>query len=554
MKRFAEKGAKIKSADDLDCCVMMCLAMVVLLATMHLAWGSHAPFAMPEIALPRISDQAFPITSFGAKDEGYSCTEAIARAIAACEIAGGGRVVIPAGVWRTGKIHLRSNCELHLDKGAVLEFSDNPTDYLPAVPTSWEGVECLNYSPLIYAYDVENVSVTGPGEIRARMNFWRTWFDRTPSHMRATEILYHWCSTNAPLAVRDLTAIQGSNVRPHFIQFNRAKNVRLEGFSVRESPFWMIHLYQSENCVLRGIRSYCHGHNNDGVDVEMTKNVLIEDCDFDQGDDGIVLKSGRNQDGWRFARPTENVVIRRCNLHMSHSLLGIGSELSGGVRNVWMHDCRVECTGSMLKIKTNRRRGGFVENVWMTDVVCSDNLSGSVFAIDTNAIFQWARFPDYKQCFTCISNINVRNVVAGTCESIVNLKGDPHLPPRDLTVDGVRVRFARKGNRFVENCENVAIRNLSITHPEEAELEAKRIAVVIPLKNPAKGAAFFTQLENALPEVKRRLKLDLFPWDDGCVHTTLFPGRYQVCWPGKDGVSHVKTFNVLTNGVLVWQR
>ena len=268
-----------------------------------------APFEMPAIAVPQFAERDFSIADFGAK-EGVKSTEAFAKAMATCEAAGGGRVVVPKGTWLTGAVHFRNNCNLHLADGATLEFTDDPADYLPVVHTSWEGVECLNYSPLLYGYGVTNVAITGKGTIAPRMDFWKTWFPRPPEHMKATEMLYHWCSTNAVMSARDLTAIKGSNVRPHLIQFNRCGNVLLDGFRIRESPFWTIHLYHSENCVVRNLDVYAHGHNNDGVDIEMTRNVLVGNCRFDQGDDGIVLKAGRNQDAWRLNRPTENIVVR----------------------------------------------------------------------------------------------------------------------------------------------------------------------------------------------------------------------------------------------------
>ena len=240
-----------------------------------------APFAMPVLRECVYPSRDFPITDFGAKPD-EKCTAAIAAAMEACEKAGGGRVVVPKGTWLTGAVRFRSDCDLHLDDGAVLEFTDDPADY-PKVHTTWEGVECLNHSPLLFAYEVENVAITGGGLIRPRMDFWRTWFTRPPAHMYATERLYHWCATNAPMASRDLMAIRGSNVRPHLIQFNRCRNVRIEDVRIRESPFWMIHLYHSENCVVRRLDTYAHGHNNDGVDIDMTRNVLVEDCRFDQG-------------------------------------------------------------------------------------------------------------------------------------------------------------------------------------------------------------------------------------------------------------------------------
>lgn len=174
---------------------------------------------------------------------------------------------------------------------------------------------------------------------------------------------------------------------------NRVRGVLLDGFRIRESPFWTIHLYHSENCVVRHLNTFAHGHNNDGVDIEMTRNVLVEDCFFDQGDDGIVIKAGRNQDAWRLNRPTENVVVRNCEFVFAHSLLGIGSELSGGVRNIWMHHCKIGSSYNLLYVKTNRRRGGFVENVWIEDID-TESVRSALFGLKTDVLYQWANFPD----------------------------------------------------------------------------------------------------------------------------------------------------------------
>lgn len=409
-----------------------------------------------KVTEPAIPEARFSIVDFGARPDGTSCTAAFGAAMAAAAAAGGGRVVVPAGVWLTGKIHFRSGCGLHLAPGAVLEFSDDPADYLPSVPTSWEGVECYNYSPLLYGYGVTNVAITGQGLIRPRMDRWREWFGRSSAHRRATELLYHWCATNAPVANRDVTKLAGANVRPHLIQFNRCGNVLLDGFSIRESPFWMIHLLLSDNCIVRNLKTDCHGHNNDGVDIEMTRNVLVENCTFRQGDDGIVIKAGRNQDAWRLSTPTENVIVRDCDFRFAHTLLGVGSELSGGVRNVWMHDCRIGDCYNMFYLKTNRRRGGFVENV------CGERLqAGKVkwagVGIDTDVLYQWADFPDYELRRTAIRNIVLKDSACTEAGWAVRLRGDAHCPPENIRVEGLAVGRVEHAD-VVEHCRNVSVR------------------------------------------------------------------------------------------------
>ncbi len=368
---------------------------------------------------------------------------------------GGGRVVVPAGEhFSAGPIRLRSNVDLHLEEGARIVFSDDPNDYLPAVPTSWEGVECLNYSPLVYAYGCTNVAITGKGAFAPRMDFWRKWFARGKGHMDATRRLYDWCSFNVPMEERDLTKLPESNVRPHLIQFNRCRDVRLEDFRIRESPFWTIHLFLCDGAVVRGLDVYAHGHNNDGVDIEMTKNVLVENCRFDQGDDAIVIKSGRNQDAWRLATPSENIEVRNCTVVNGHVLLGIGSEMSGGVRNVYMHDCKLESEALRLfYVKTNERRGGFVEDIHMENVTAGKVRFG-VMAVETDVLYQWKDFPTHEVRITPIRNLSMKNVTVEEAERLVDIRGDKRLPVDGVTLENVKLGKARRQNR-IENAVNV---------------------------------------------------------------------------------------------------
>ena len=385
------------------------------------------------------------IEEFGARPDGTACTAAFAKAIESVASAGGGRVVVPQGVWLVGSVHFRSNVEIHLEKGAVLEFTDALEDYLPAVPVSWEGIECLNYSPLVYAFGCTNVALTGHGALMPRMAQWKKWFARPQSHIDATRRLYDWGSTDVPLDKRDLTALPGSNFRPQLIHFNRCKGVRLEDFTVRASPFWTIHLFHSEDCLLRGLDLKAKGHNNDGVDIEMTRNVVVRDCIFEQGDDVIVMKAGRNRDGWRLNRPTEDVLVENCEARSGHSLLVIGSELSAGVRNVLMRNCRVVGTNSMervLRIKTNRRRGGFVRNVRMENIDVEAPMQ-AVFALSTDALFQWAAFPDHELRDTEIDGVFMKNVNVRDSVKMLEVSGFKNTPARNIRLDGVKVGKCR---------------------------------------------------------------------------------------------------------------
>lgn len=427
----------------------------------------EAPFPMPDLHEFIFPDRDFPITKYGArKGPGRDNTKAIAKAIDACHRAGGGRVVIPAGEWVTGPIHFKSNVNLHLAEGAVVRFTDNPADYLPAVMTSWEGMECYNYSPLVYAFDCENIAITGTGTLAPVMDLWKVWFKRPAPHMEALKQLYTMASTDVPVEQRQMA--QGeNNMRPHLIHLNRCRNVLLDSFRIRESPFWTIHLYMCDGAIARNLDVHAKGHNNDGIDIEMTSNVLVENCTFDQGDDAVVIKSGRNRDAWRLDTPTQNVVVRNCHVLAGHVLLGIGSEISGGVRNVYMHDCTAP--GSVYELfylKTNHRRGGMIENIIMENVTAGH--AKSVMEIATEVLYQWRTLvPTYEKRLTRIDGLHMRDVHVKSADVVYLLDGCPELPARNITMHNVTVDTVKKYIGFINNVENVSILNLSPSRPAQ---------------------------------------------------------------------------------------
>ena len=407
----------------------------------------------------------FPLAAFAAlagraSDVCSSDFPTISAAIEDCSASGGGRVIVPAGEWETGPVVLRSNVELHLAEGARLEFSDDPKDYLPAVPTAQEGVECLNYSPLVYAYGATNIAITGKGVLAPKTGTWREWVPcpYPKGYFAALRKLYDWMSDGVPLAERDLTKLPESNMRPQLIMFNRCKNIRLEDYQVREAPFWTHHLFLCEDVVMRGVDDRAHLNNTDGVDLEGTRNVLIENCTFDQGDDVIVLKAGRNRDGWRLNRPTENVEVRNCTINGGNGVLTVGSEMSGGVRNIYLHDCTVTReTKHVFYVKTNRRRGGFVENIRMKDVVAADALTA--ISVKTDVLYQWGEFPDHEIRYTPIRNLSVENLSVGACEIGIELLGDAHLPIDGVKISNFKCERCYGPFKKIENAKNVEIRD-----------------------------------------------------------------------------------------------
>jgi len=278
---------------------------------------------------------------------------------------GGGTVVVPAGKWLTGAIHLQSNINLHLEEGAELSFSDKPEDYLPPVFVRNGGVEVYNYSPLIYARDCQNVAVTGPGLLTGNGKAWWAWKNATQDQS------FKMAADGVPVEKRVFGTPQ-AGIRPSFVSFVSCTNVLLEGFTITSGPAWTIHPIYCDHVIIRRVHVDTHGPNNDGLDPDSCSNVLVEYCTFRTGDDCVVLKSGYNEDGWRVGKPTQNVVMRYCTATEGHGGLVIGSEMSGGVRNVYMHDCEFDRTDHVLRIKSRPDRGGVIENVWVENAKGKD--------------------------------------------------------------------------------------------------------------------------------------------------------------------------------------
>jgi polygalacturonase len=328
------------------------------------------------IRAPIFPANEFIITEFGAVGDGKSdCTAAIGKAIEACHKARG-RVVVPEGEFLTGPIYLQSNVELHLARGATLKFTTDPRAYLPVVFTRFEGMECYNYSPLIYAFEQVNVAVTGEGTLdgQASDETWWQWKggrgakEGSPNQKPARDRLGKMVDQNVPVQIRQFG--EGSFLRPSFVEFNRCCNVLIQGVRIKRSPMWELHPTLCTNVIIRAVNIDSHGPNNDGCDPESCRDVLIEDCAFDTGDDCIAIKSGRNNDGRRLGLPSENIIVRRCTMKDGHGGVVIGSEISGGCRNVFAEDCKMDSPNleRVLRLKSNAVRGGVIENIFMRNI------------------------------------------------------------------------------------------------------------------------------------------------------------------------------------------
>lgn len=333
------------------------------------------------IKAPVFPDHTYNIVDFGAVPNSLTpATKAIQAAIDSCNQHGGGEVLVPKGTFHTGALRLKSNVNLHLSEGSVLKFSTNPNDYLPVVLTRWEGVDCYNYSPLIYAYQQQNIAITGKGILdgQASDSTWWAWKGgswlgqngdtKNQLNPDGRAMLMKFEENNTPVKQRIMGA--GHYLRPPFVELYQCKNILLEGFTIHNAPFWQLHPLLSQNITIRGIHAESRGPNNDGCDPESCSDVLIENCYFSTGDDCIAIKSGRNNDGRRWNIPSQNIVIRNCSMNDGHGGVVIGSEVSGGCRNVFVYDCKMNSPelDRAIRIKTNTLRGGVIENVYVKNI------------------------------------------------------------------------------------------------------------------------------------------------------------------------------------------
>jgi polygalacturonase len=338
---------------------------------------AEVPRILRRICPPRFPRRQFPVTRYGAKGDGVTdCTAAFAQAIAACHRAGGGRVVVPPGNFLTGAIHLRGNVELHVGDGAAIRFSPDPAKYLPVVLTRWEGTECYNYSPFIYAYGQRNVAVTGRGTLdgQARLGPWESWYASGGPQGADQRELRRLGSIGAPLDQRLFGP--GHYLRPKMVQFYRCENVLVSDVTIVDPPMWTIHPVLSRNVTVRNVTVHSTLYNTDGCDPEASSYVHVTGCRFDTNDDCVAVKSGRDEDGIRVGVPSTNIVIERCAFAGRWGGVTIGSEMSGGVRNVFARDCTVnpvDFPGKYpvkypLYIKTNKLRGGVIDGVHLRDI------------------------------------------------------------------------------------------------------------------------------------------------------------------------------------------
>ena len=428
-------------------------------------WKTEYPKILARIRAPKFPNRDFLITKFGAKTTaGFDNREAINKAIDACSKAGGGRVVVPAGEFLTGAIRLKSNVNLHVSKGATLKFSTDPNAYLPIVHTRWEGMELMHLSPFIYAYEQSNIAITGEGTLdgQGKSFFWK-WHGnpnyggdpKILSQRPARARLYEMMDKNVPVADRVFGI--GYYLRPQFVQPYKCKNVLIEGVTIVDSPMWEVHPVLCANVIVRNLRISSHGPNNDGCDPESCKDVLIDNCFFDTGDDCIAIKSGRNNDGRRINVPTENIIVRNCTMKDGHGGITVGSEISGGVRNLFAHDCRMDSPNldHALRVKNNASRGGLLENFYFKNITVGE-VAHAVITIDFNYE------EGAKGNFTpVVRNYVVDNLTSGKSKYAVDIQGLDKSPIYDVSIRNSNFGVV-ENKSVIKNVKGLKLENVTV--------------------------------------------------------------------------------------------
>ena len=432
------------------------------------------------IRMPKFAEKTFPITKFGAKTTHTAAQnqKAIQKAIDTCSKKGGGKVIIPAGEkFLTGAITLKDGVNLVVEEGATLEFAFQPELY-PIVETSWEGLECFNLSPCIYAFKAKDIAITGKGTIDGggSNDTWWPWngnprfgwkegmisqrIESRPRLLKNGEDgipMYNEKGERTPERVFG----PQDGLRPQLVSFNKCDGILLEDVTLLRSPFWVIHPLHSTDITVRRVKMINDGPNGDGCDPECCDRVLIEDCYFNTGDDCIAIKSGRNRDGRERNMPSKNIIIRNCEMKNGHGGVVIGSEISGGCQNVYAHDCVMDSPEleRVLRIKTNSCRGGIIENINMRNVkvgVCKESVLKINLDYEPKEICCRGYYPTVR-------NVYMENVTSESSQygvQIIGLEEDTYV--YDITVKDCKFNGVKDGNFMSGKTRNVNFDNLFI--------------------------------------------------------------------------------------------
>lgn len=475
-------------------------ALMVLLAP------AASAQSLPEIKAPVFRPDTFDIKKYGAQPDGISLnTTAINAAITACHQAGGGTVLIPEGFWLTGPIALKSHVNLHIAKGAVLQFSDD-TNLYPLIKTNWEGLDAIRCHSPIYGADLENIAITGGGILDGAGAAWRPvkknkmtppeWKQLVASGGFLNDKGDTWYPTEralkGSLAKRPGVIAEGYDfekaeairefLRPNMVSLIRCERVLLEGVTFQNSPAWCLHPLLSRHITLRNltVRNPWNAQNGDGVDIESCRYVLVENCVFDVGDDGICIKSGRDEEGRKRGVPTEDVIVRNCTVFHGHGGFVVGSEMSGGARNIFVSNCNFLGTDIGLRFKTTRGRGGVVEEIYI-DNIRMNNIGGAAIlfdmyymAKDPLTVFSGEDNPEIEfqpvtEATPQFRNVTIKNVVCQGAETAIFIRGLPEMNVRNIAMENISIR-SKKGFLCLEG-DAITLKNATLHCDEGAVVQ-----------------------------------------------------------------------------------
>lgn len=438
------KMQRIMSKAGLVACWLL---LGTLTATAQVSEMPSVKAILHNISPPKFRDAVYDITRYGAVAGGQTDSKpAIDKAISQCNSEGGGEVLIPKGkFYIAGPVVFKSHVNLHFDDGAELVFSANEKDYLPAVVTLWEGTELYNYSPLFYAWECTDIAITGRGTVdgSASKNFaqWR------PQNSPEQNTLRQMGADGVPVYKRVFG--EGAHLPPDMIQFFGCRNVLIDGITILDAPYWVIHPVLCNNITVQNVTIRSLNRNNDGCDPECSSNVLIQHCDFTVGDDGIAIKAGRDRDGWRIGQPTENVIVRDCIFNSKTNGLCIGSEMSAGVRNVYFFDDHIKKCLSAIYFKSNLDRGGYIQNISVNNIQC-DSARSAFIRFENN--YHGSRGGNSPTTFRYFRISNVTCGYSG--EAGIYAVGVAGHPMQDIALQNVTIQSTPK-DQVVDNADNL---------------------------------------------------------------------------------------------------
>jgi len=429
------------------------LVMITFIQVMHAQGWEKAQEIVDGIQEPTFPNRSFNVRDLGAVGDGkHNDLPAIQSAINICNQVGGGRVVVPKGVyWLEGPIHFKSNVNLYLSEGSIIRFSAEPDDFLPLVFTRWEGTELFNYSPFIYANNCTNIAITGSGTIdgNAKDTF-APWLEKqTPDQNNLRDM----GDEGVPVEQRIFGA--GHWLRPSFIQFINCHRVKMEGVKVIESPFWIIHPVYSSHIIMRNLHIESFRLNNDGIDLDSCTDALVEGCTFSTGDDAVVIKSGRDYEGRQLARPSENIVIRNNTCLEVHNGIAIGSEMSGSVRNVFIENNTIKSGRHLIYFKSNLDRGGMIENVSVRNIEVGQATKALIYFQTDYHSFRGGHFPP------TFRNFNIENITCQETDYGIRVQGHVESPITDVHIKNVTIEKAQTAVKIHAH-DQVVLENVTI--------------------------------------------------------------------------------------------